>query len=521
VDQWKPLINRTNLVFRGYVDEYDAEADDSDLSVKLQATSLEQRLMVAKINPFTKARRCKDGQRLTDFVRQLISTVPEFSGQLGDQIGVRMFPNVDPAKEPTIDRRLFLTTLQSAQSQVQGGGGQVQADPQTGQDPNADIGTGTPQMPAPAVGASQYSVWDVIVRACELCGMIPLYDPSIDPDSILIVPPQNLMETPQDGITIPGGSQDGFTRDFRPIDSAPIRSQVRMLVWGHNVKNRKQSRKFGRIKAPAVRCVCYTPDAAGKKRVIVARFPKTNRGTAPSAVGAQAIPGKAGHPPIEEVVTRVLRGLRTQEQLEQAAIALYHAISRQEVTCRIETDDMASFIDPAVGSNHNDQPDLLRLRPGTPVRVRVARQQTDPSKGLVVNELSELFERRSNPAFLRKLLRENRARTLNEADDEKALDSALARLETAFSSARLTDWFYVRCCNHRWDTTDGFSLEMELVNFVEARNLTALSVEDQTANNKLKATKPVPKKDPRQAAFEISSAQLISDLVSGRGRGGQ
>jgi hypothetical protein len=368
-------------------------------------------------------------------------------------------------------------------------------------------------MPAPAVGASQYSAWDVIVRACELCGVIPIYDPSLDPDSILIIPPQNLLETPQDGIHIPGGPADGFSRDFSPLGGANVRSEVRFLVWGHNVKSMKQSRKFGRQKAPAVRCVCYTPDATGKQRALVARYPKTIRGVAPSAIGSQDQPGKAGHPPVEEVVTRVLRGLRTQEQLEQAAVALYHSIARQEVTCRIETDDMASFIDPAVGSNHNGNPDMLRLRPGSPVRVRVARQQTDPSKGLVVNELSELFERRSNPAFLRKLLRENRARApLTAAEDEKALDSALERLETAFASARLTDWFYCRCINHRLSKDDGYSAEMELVNFVEARNLTALSAEDKATGNKLKKVKPEPVINPRQTAFEMSRDALF-DIV--------
>lgn len=513
-DAWLPLLARTNLMFRGYVDEFNSEAGETDLTVKLTCTSLEARLMVAKINPFTKARRVKDGQRISDFVRQIVSTIPEFSGALGDTIGVRMLPNVDPAKEPTIDRKLFLTTLQSAASRVAGGGGQqVQGDPAAGDlSPGADPGTGTPLMPAPAVGASQYSPWDVIVRACELCGVLPLYDPSIDPDSILIVPPQNLMETPQDGIHIPGGPSDKFSRDFRPLGSTTVRSEVRFLVWGHNIKTMKQSRKFGRQKAPAVRCVCYTPDATGKQRMLVARFPKTNRGVAPSAVGSQTKPGEAGHKSVEEVITRIMRGLRTQEQLEQVAIALYHQIARQEVTCKIETDDMASFIDPAVGSNHNDNPDMLKLRPGTPVRVRVARQQTDPSKGLVINELSELFERRANPSFLRKLLRENRSRQgLTSAADAKTLDDELGKLEAAFASARLTDWFFCRCVNHRFSKDDGYSAEMELVNFVEARNLTALSNADKTANDRLKKVKPTPKKTAREIAFEVSR-EALADL---------
>jgi hypothetical protein len=513
--RWAPQLSRMRPMFRGYVDTDDGQFDEGDLHVQLQATSIEQRLMMSKINPFTPARRVRDGENVSDYVRRLISTVPEFSGELGDAIAVRLFPNVDPTKEPTIDKKLMLMSLQSARSQAQGGGAVQGAPP--AQPGAPELGQGSPMMPAPQVGAGQYSVWDVITRACELSGLLPVYDPSLDPNAILLIPPQNIMETPQQGVKIPGGATDGFQRDFYPLGVSRVRSEVRMMVWGHNIKGLKYSRKFGRQKAPAVQVISYDPDA---HLTLKARYPaKTIRGTGASAHGTKTRPGARGNHAVEEIVTRVIRGVRDQETLDRVAVALYHSISRQEVSCRVETDELASYIDPQTGASHNEDPDLLRLRPGTPIRVSVAKQQSDPSKGLIINGLNEMFERRSNPGFLRKLLRESwsRAPALGaSASSQQSLDKALAVVEATFRSARLTDWFYTRVVHHKYDTNDGYSCEMELVNFVEARSLTPLAQSDKEAANTLKRVKPVAAPNPRRTAARADRAAL-EEIVRGGG----
>lgn len=523
--RWIPKLYQSAPMFRGYADEEEMDTDESRLSIHVTAQSLEQRLMVLKINPFTPARKiAKGGEPITAYIQRLISTIPEFNGTYGAAIGVRMFPNVDPSQVPVLDAKLFKKSLQSAQSRVQAGG-QVQGAPPPGTDPAQDPGGGAPAgvgYASPAQQVCDLSVWDVITRAAWLAGVIPVYDPSItvvDTDgtvqpiganNILLMPPQNIMETPQNGTTIPGGPPDGFEREITVGGTTKVFSQVRFFVWGSNIKSMKTARKYGRIKAPRVRCVAHNPDAPAGKRVLTAVFPTTQRGTTVSARGSGQT-GK-GHAPIEEEVVRLIKECRSQAQLEQIAVALYHTIGRHESVVTIETNDLASYWDPGTGKPN---PDVLRLRPGSPCRVMVG--VADPaSSNMVVNGLSELMARRYNPAFLRKALTESADSPRfvgsqaggspvgadgNSSAAKSKIDEALAKLETAFQSARLTDWFYCRAVEHRWNENDGWSASIELATFQEARNLPQnLSAQDRKLNDQLKAMKSTTTPDPMAAA---------------------
>lgn len=525
--KWVPNILSNPPDFRGYAEQESIEADYQTLKVSVEALSLEQRLMTLKINPFTKDRAiAKGGEPVTDYVRRLIGTIPEFNGSLGDAIGVRVFPNVAPDQVPRLDSALFKRSLQSAASRAQAGG-QVQPGPAPAVDPSQDPSVGQPMgvgFPTPSPAVADVSVWDVVTRAAELSGLIPVYDPSIvardlggnvimlGANNILLVPPQTIKETPQDGVTIPGGPIDGFARDLTIGGTSTVHTQVRFLVWGSNIKSYKMTRKYGREKAPRVRVVAHNPDAPAGKRTLTSVFPKTLRGTSVSAVGSGQ---GAGHPPIQEEVVRVIREIRSQAQLDQIAVALYHAIGRREVTCTIETDELSSYIDPTRPETHNENPDLLRLRPGTPCRVLVARRVADPaSEGFEVNGLSELMDRRSNPAFLRKALMGG-TNLIAPGTAKKKLEEALARLEDAFQSSRLTDWFYCRTMGWRWSASDGWAATIELANYVEARSSPAnLGTQDAATNNAIKAVKSVSKPDMAAAARQSAQNANLDALVA-------
>lgn len=548
-DRWIPDLLGTPPMFRGYADTADMEAGD-DFKVAIQARSLEAVLMDAKVNPRTKERHIRRtdsyrdpltgkvtrGEKITSFVKRFLSTIPEFAGAKGGSLGVRIFPNFDPAQEPILSAGLFLRSLQSAESRAAAGGGSVQAAPQPvpGADPAAQVGEGTPLMPAATTG--EMSPWDVIVRACELCGLLPTYDPSLiiqddagkmirSSDVILLIPPQTVKETPQGGLTIPGGPTDGFQRDITIGGAgAPLRTQVRFLVWGHNLKRMKLSRKLGKVKAPAVLVQSYDPDGGPGGRVLSAQFPKTPRGTRASAAGTGQGGTKTGHPPTTEIVTRVVRGVRDQRALEQIAVAIYHALSRQEVSVEIDTDEMSSYIDPTQPESHNENPDLLRLRPGTPCRVVVARRVDDPVNGdLAVDSLSNLFDRRFNADFLRRALLGGSTGAALSARGKQNVEETLAKIEQAYQRSRLTDWFFCRCVSHSWSVDDGYSLSTELANFVEARNLPSnLSAADSKAND-LRKRKVASRigADPNQAALQAIADQARADVeavVSVRGQ---
>jgi len=500
------------------------DAGPDDFQVSFSAFSLEQVLMDKDIDPLSKSRRISGGsERVDKFLRRFFQTIPEFSGELGgDPVKVRMYPDVDEAKIPLLDRKLFNRTLQTAQSRAQANGGPMlpEAAQEPGADPAALLGTGTPTVPVPQLG-TKLKAWDVVIRAAEMCGLIPMYDPSVDPDAILLVPPQNLYETPMGGIFIPGGARDGFKRQFMDGGTTYNNSMVRLFCWGRNIKKLKMERKFARNKPRAIQVVSYNPDARGKAKVIVARYPKTPKGTSASAAGTQQLPGQPkGHRAVDEIETVTVRGIRTEEVARQIAISLYHAATKRELRASIETDDLMSFVDPRFPEDPNTDAgaDLYRLRPGTPVRIVVARQQTDPTLGLVVNTLSELFERQYNPAFLRTQMIQQRKRAgqFSSATDVNLLDTYLQRIEAAYASAKLTDWFFVKTVRHRYSSDDGggYSCSIEVVNYVEARNAPAnLSPEDKKLSDATKASRERSRAERQAAVNEQVTLDALMDLA--------
>jgi hypothetical protein len=203
------------------------------------------------------------------------------------------------------------------------------------------------------------------------------------------------------------------------------------------------------------------------------RYPKkTKRAT---RVGAK------GEGKTEEVKTINIRGCRSEDQLQQIALGLYHSLSRQELSVKLETVDMASYIDPTTGGQHNQNPDVLRLRPGTPVRVTVARQVQDAAQGVILTPLSEVFEKRTDE--IAKALREQNGRfraDLDSVDGFLLAEQTARRISDALTAAKLTDLFYVRTLTHRLTASEGWSADMELVNFLESRSLPKnLSAEDK------------------------------------------
>lgn len=526
-ERWFPRLFQSAPLFRGYVDEDEVTGDETSLRVTISALSLEQRLMSLKIDPFTHARRIdRAGEPVTRYIQKLIGTIPEFNGSLGDPIGVRIWPNFNPLETPVLNAKMFKRSLQSAQSRAQAGG-QVQGAPPTppGTDPAMDQSNGTPAgvgFPAVAPQTADVSVWDVITRAAELSGLIPVYDPSViaqdvtgqiialGANNILLVPPQNIKETPQGGVKLAGGSIDGFGRDFTMGGTVTVHSDVRFMVWGDNIKKYRMARKYSREKAPRIHAIAHNPDAAPGKRTLHAYFPDKVRGTSVSAVGSGQGQAGKGHQPIEEEVVRLFNDIRDIDTLKQAAVALFHSIGRREMTVNIDTADLASYTDPTRPEQRS--PDLLRLRPGTPVRILTARQVQDPSvDGTVVNGLSELMDRRSNPAFLRHAILDGpNGPALVASEGRQKLEAALSQIEQSLQSGRLTDWFYTRTVELRFSKDDGFNASIELANYVEARNdPRKLSPDDKAANDATKASLP----DASSTAAEDARADAITSNI--------
>jgi hypothetical protein len=241
------------------------------------------------------------------------------------------------------------------------------------------------------------------------------------------------------------------------------------MIWGQNIKDFKTTRKLGRQRPPIVEVISFNPELAPGQQTMVARYPplytKPKGGKGKGGVKPAGHIGHKGQWKADHVETFNIGAVRDQGQLEQIARGLWHDIARQEMGVRIETDDMASWFDPRLPIDPNEEPDLIRLRPGIPVQVLMAVQNNDPAKGpIILTPLSHVFELRQGQ--LEKWVREQAGRF--QLGDQ-ATSQMWQRFARAYQTAKFTDTFYCRAIHIRVHWQEGWSAEMELVNFLESR----------------------------------------------------
>jgi hypothetical protein len=514
--RWKLTLDRRNLLFRGYVEDWETSHTEEDAVVEVPARSMECVLHDAKVDPRSKIFRVPPGgETISQYINRVMANVPATSGRTGgDQFKAIFYRATD---EPRIDGKLLARALQTVKSRnaaAPGAGGVLPA-ADTGSTPAANAAP-TAEMRVPPPQATDISAWDLIVQACEMVGCLPIYDPSLEArdfthvapldgtstqalaaDFLLIRPATTIYETVSQGVKVTGGSPDKFERLLPAVNATTnqlVPSEIRFLVWGRNITEMKTKRKLGRIKAPQVEVVSYNADAPAGDRVITVRFPTKK------VVTRRGAKGEGG---TNEVVRKIVYGVRDKEQLLKIANGLYHAIGRNELEVNVETDDPSSYMDPSRPEKEN--PDVLRLRSGSPCRVVVAHQVTEKD-AITLSPLSEIYGR--NTDELRKLMLEQQGRfrpERAEASRAAVVEQMLQRIATAKQASRRTDAFYVRNVKHAWSSEDGWSAGICLVNFVEARALAKnISAIDETQDQKQRI-QAVPTKTPEFVAATRAS----------------
>jgi hypothetical protein len=511
---WRLPFDKTTIMFRGYVDEWKTEHKEDTSEVRIEARSMESILIDQKVNKLAKVfqvGRIEDfddpkkvrvlkSELITHYLTRFFSTLPNLNGALGgDTLRAKWDGR---GKEPAVDRKLFTRALQSAQSQNQAAGGlpgQMVPPPPQPTDPlppGTTEGTGVANVPQPHAQCDT-SAWDIVTIACELVGCIPVYDPSIDPDNIIVRLPQTVYDD-EGQFKNP---EDGFSRALTDPDTLKhVTTPFRMVVWGRNVKELSTSRKLGRVKAPAVEVVAYNCDAFPDKRQIRVRFPDTKRATRVGATGK----GKT-----DEVITQVVNSVRDEEQLKQIAVALYHARARHETSVHFVTDSMSSYSDP---SGPVQDPDLLRLRPGNAVRVLVARYNPNPADGLNLTPLTDAFgqDEAQITAFLAdQFRRHSKMDPGSEGAFFHQWEKVAARIAGVATEQKSRNLYYVRTCNHKFNKDAGWNLEGEVATFARATSDPArMSQKDKATNDrrKLPQKRGKPVKTPEQVAYDRASS---------------
>jgi hypothetical protein len=510
--------------------------------IHIKARSYESVLIDGKIAAQAKAYMIQGAcEALTTYVNRILALYPPTSGDTGGDPFRAYWYAADPSKEPFLDRKTLNRSLQTAASRNASNGsvpGQepnpVTDNPSDGADAKGqgDSATGgSPSMPPKAVDADGMSIWDLITQACELCGCIPMYCPSLPAGTgstdgkvqtvnpancLLISPPQAFLDDIDSAISIQGGARDGFSRDLT-IAGKKVHSDVRFMVWGHNLAKMKLARKLGKVRVSAVEVRSYNPDADATLRVLSARYPS---GPLYKHKGKKANKmHEKGGGMINVVRTFVLKGIRDMGMLEQAACSIYHQLTRHELTIELETDELASYIDPVASQqagtlveNHNDNPDILKLCAGSPVHVTVA-QKSEQDGNLVISTLSEFYDTKANN-IVGLLTKQNDRwgawRTDGSLDQAKIEETA-RKIQAAYRAAKLPDVYYCRAVHLHFSAEEGFSAHMELSNYMPDNDPKTFATDDQKKNDvaKLKKTSPAAKK---QTAQDVETAAVLDKV---------
>jgi len=226
-----------------------------------------------------------------------------------------------------------------------------------------------------------------------------------------------------------------------------------VMVYGHNLKSMELTRRLGKIKIPAVELVCSDPDNG-----------KTLRGQWPAKAQPQPNSDRmlkdtmAGyvHPTglwaKEEIRQYPVTGFKTQQALIDAAKQVFEDLGRGDLTLSFETLDMASF------GGDNSDPDLLELKPGSPLEIQTAYQKENEVVG------SREMLAGMDESKLRDWL-------ISKGQSKSAATSLAVVMASPQYRNLLEKRYYVKQCELSMDNEDGFSCSVEAVNYLTSRVL--------------------------------------------------
>jgi hypothetical protein len=549
-ERWhlEPRMSKTSVLrFNGYVDLAEMEYDETNGSIHLKCRSYISVLIDGKMSPKAKDYRIDGAEEyITAYINRILRKYPPTSGDTGGD-PFRAYWYASPAnREPKISRKTLNRSLQTASSRNAAANQSVTSDVNAQPDPDgeaADAGgvgdaatTGNPMMPTKGVTEDGMAIWDLITQACELCGVIPMYRPTLPPfegslggkaqtidpvNCLLVTPPESFLDDISNATQIAGGARDGFKREFSNGSGGTFKSDVRFMVWGHNIAKMKLSRKMGKLRPVGVEVRAYNPDANDTLRVLSARFPRhIKRQKKAKGHGANRMHEKGGGK-IDAVKIFVLKGIRDQHALEMAAVSLYHQLTRPEISMEIETDELASYIDPIASQaagvlveNHNDNPDILRLCAGTPVHITVARK-SDQDGGMVISSLSDFYDLQGNnivDILLKQNDRWGAFRRDGSMDPGRIAETA-RKIQAAYGRAKLPTIYYCRSVRLHFAASDEiFHATMELTNYMPSNDPSQMDDVSQQLNDERKR-RPTSTKLRVQAAARAKTDAIVDRSI--------
>lgn len=260
------------------------------------------------------------------------------------------------------------------------------------------------------------SYWDIIYDLCMQCGVICY----VKLDKLIIQNPKNLTDS----------------------------SNITNFVFGINLKDLRFRKKYGKNMGLNIEVRSYDPTTKQtlsgmypdppidkKQMVIPSMTTKLNRKgihekpeKKTKSSGEHSSAGPAQH---YEITTFVVSNIRDVEQLKKIAESIWNQMFRKQVEVELMTHDLTAF---------DTKEHLTLLRNGDAVAVTIGNQFKK-----IINSMP--YEQKLE--FL-----------LNQG-----FDNAVAK-EIAESTEKLDKAFYIQKVRHEWDMANGYSLNADLVNYI-------------------------------------------------------
>lgn len=296
-------------------------------------------------------------------------------------------------------------------------------------------------------GDEKLSYWDYLTDLCGAFGFVIF----MDEETVVIQQPRTIY-----GTSFPRRDNDPFRG--RQTEELGF-SEYRRFIYGRNISDLSAERKFAAQKVNTVEVRCYDTQ---EKVTLSATFPPLPRvtGTRPGNAGAS-----------ETVDVFRVSGIRDLEVLRRIAQGIYEQQGRNDITFKIETKDLASF------GGDNEDPDLLDLKAGDPIKIRFARQDEFDT----VTRIQSLDQ-------------EGRVSFLEELGFSRGLAQKYAQL---LDSSGFQDVFRVKDVTLDWSNEEGVSVAIGAINYFTVREEVLLpTAEEPTAPSDAAAASARPTDSP-------------------------
>lgn len=268
------------------------------------------------------------------------------------------------------------------------------------------------------------------------------------------------------------------------------------FVYGHNVSNLTYKRKLGRMKNFNLAVRSFNPEKKEVLRVLIPEeaseawskqtgIPNTRiklpqptfSPTGTSSTNAQN--NRVDAPFIAFSVPNV----GDKNKLISIAEGIYEEIGRQQIEGSFSTRDMSLIYNDIDGKDKKFN--ILKIRNGTPIRIIVAQGDLGGINGLVQKYESAI---KSNKLALANETKETISLFLKSRGYKPDVASAMAETLT---NPRLQSPFYTKAIRYTLDASQGFSCDVEFINFIQVRPPETTNAE-KYGFEQLRSEKPQP-----------------------------